>query len=306
MLKTILTSLDNPLSASFQHDDVSGWPDGARSVLEGTGILKRGGNAQSITCDGCGEGCLEDVVFSTDHGGGLAAYVVCRERDDIGRVRVAPERLRTWVVSLGGLAARLAAELGGHSAPEECVAGRLWWLGRLSVNGCRVETFVACGARWNDAKNVFARCDRLRECLAPLVLVPDKTGQRQLFGEFAVVASLTRILHLEDVPVLDCSAIQFGDAAQSPDLDRVFRHSPDFRSVCLRGKEFGLTTNQARVVQCLHAARVNSAPDIGQAYLLEEVLETGQERLKDVFRGLSGWDQLIIPGKTKGTFRLNF
>lgn len=299
-------SLDSPLNASFQHDDVISWPDGVLSVLESTGVIRRGGNAQTATCDACEEACVENVEFSRDRAGHLIGYVVCQQKDDIGRIRVALERLRTWEVSVGGLANWLAAELGGRAVPEECVPGRLWWLGRPLVNGCRVETFLACGARWNDAKNVFARCDRLRECLAPFVLVPDRAGQRQLFGEFAVVASLTRVVRYDEGPVLDCSATQDWDVTRSPGLDKVFRHSPDFRSVCLRGKEFGLTTNHARVVQCLHAARLNGTPDISQDHLLEQVLETSQTRLRDVFRDLSGWDQLIIPGKTKGTFRLNF
>jgi len=274
--------------------------------LGNTGILKRGDNAHAVPCNGCEQGCLEDVEFSRHGDGSLIGYIVCSRRDDVGRIRVAPERLRTWVVSFDGLAAWLARELGASTCPEESLSGRLWWLRRTSVNGCSTETFLARGARWTGAKSVFATCDRLNECSSPLVLVPDRTGQRNLFGEFATVASLTRVLGLDDKLILDASAIAFGDAARPRDLSAVLRRSPDFRSVYLRGKEFGLTTNQARVVQCLYAARMNNTPDISQDHLLVEVLDTNQERLKDVFRSLKDWDQLIVPGKTKGTYRLNF
>jgi len=189
-------SLDNPLSASFQDHDVCGWPEGARSVLESTGILKRGGNAQSVTCDGCGEGCLEDVVFSNDAQGNVAAYVVCRIRDDIGRVRVAPERLRTWVVSLGGLAGWLAAELGGHSMPEECVPGRLWWLGGPEVSRRAVDVFLACGATWPDADATFAHVGRLHECRNPIMLLPSQVPADNPFGTARCI-SLARTLSLE-------------------------------------------------------------------------------------------------------------
>lgn len=196
--------------------------------------------------------------------------------------------------------------LKSGSSAEEVLRDRLWWLGRALVNGCMAETFLARGAHWTGAKNTFAKCERLNECISPLVFVPDRTGQRGLFGEHTTVASLVRVARLERNLALDASAIAFGDCLHPRDVDTVFRHSPDFRSVFLRGKEFGLTTNQAQVVQCLHNARVNDTPDVSQGYLLTDVLETSQERLRDIFRDLAGWDSLIVPGKTKGTFRLNF
>ena len=93
ILKTVLASLDDPLSASFTFDDICGWPECMLRALESGGILNRGGNAQTVVCDGCGEACVEDVEFSRDGDGSLAAYVICGGRCDIGRVRVAPERL---------------------------------------------------------------------------------------------------------------------------------------------------------------------------------------------------------------------
>ena len=83
-----------------------------------------------------------------------------------------------------------------------------------------------------------------------------------------------------------------------------FTHSVDYRSVNLRGRQFFLTPLQAHVVQILHEDFLNGTPDIGQHALLEEI-GSPQERLSHVFRRSDVWGELIVTGKTKGTFRLN-
>ena len=94
---------------------------------------------------------------------------------------------------------------------------------------------------------------------------------------------------------------------QSRDLQSqsgLFTHSPAYRSVNLRGRPYFLTPLQAQVVQILHENFLNGTPDIGQHALLE-MIETKQKRLRDVFRRTDAWGELIVPGKRKGTFRIN-
>jgi hypothetical protein len=306
-LTTFLRSLEVPHSISFQSDDLASWPQELVRALTDAGLLSEGSYATHVTCDGCELGCVEEVVL-VDRGDDAApeAYVICHEREDVGRIRVSLDRLRTRRVSFPGLASWLATELGAADAPEELLPERLWWLGRPMVNGCRADTFLGRGPRWSGAKNTFGSDERLRDSVAPLVLVPDRVGPKSVFGESAVVASLARSLRFGRMLTLDCSAIHFGDVTQLTASSEVFHHAPDFRSVCLRGREFSLTTNQAKVVECLYQARMNKTPDVGQGYLLETVLDTNQARLRDVFRDVPDWDMLIVLGKTKGTFRLNF
>jgi len=93
--------------------------------------------------------------------------------------------------------------------------------------------------------------------------------------------------------------------SQKNDSQSGFTHSPDFRSVSLRGEQFSLTLMQAQAVQILFEAYQNETPEIGQAYILEE-LGSPSGRLQDIFRSRKEvWGKLIIPGKTKGTYRLN-
>lgn len=82
------------------------------------------------------------------------------------------------------------------------------------------------------------------------------------------------------------------------------KYGPDFMSVFANGEEYTFTSKQAEVVRVLIEAYENGTPNVGQAALLEAA-ESPQGELKDVFRNQEAWGTLIIPGKRKGTFRLN-
>ena len=83
-----------------------------------------------------------------------------------------------------------------------------------------------------------------------------------------------------------------------------FRHSPDYRSVECEGKLYTFTSFQAQVVQILHEQYLNETPEVGKDYILEE-LGTPSQRLRDIFQYCPDWRELIVPGKKKGTYRLN-
>ena len=81
-------------------------------------------------------------------------------------------------------------------------------------------------------------------------------------------------------------------------------HSPDYRSVNLRGRQYFLRPLRAQVVEILHENYLQGTPDVGQHTLLE-LVESKAKRLRRVFRKSNAWGELIVTGKTKGTFRLN-
>jgi hypothetical protein len=84
-----------------------------------------------------------------------------------------------------------------------------------------------------------------------------------------------------------------------------FSHSVDYRSVCLGGKRFTLTSRQAQVIQLLHGAHEKATPEIGAQYILEEI-GSPNSRLRDSFKSnQEAWKALVRPGKKKGTIRLN-
>jgi hypothetical protein len=89
------------------------------------------------------------------------------------------------------------------------------------------------------------------------------------------------------------------------------RHSPDFRSVHWFGSNYTFTGTQAACVKILWQEWEKGTPEIGQETILEEAGTSGN-RLIDVFRNRGfktgyhpAWGNMIVPGSTKGAFRLN-
>jgi hypothetical protein len=84
-----------------------------------------------------------------------------------------------------------------------------------------------------------------------------------------------------------------------------FRHSPDFRSVWLHEELFSLTTQQAQVVEYLFGMHEGHTPEVAQVTILDAI-GAGGSQLRDTFRGAPAWGKLVVPGATRGSFRLNF
>src|SRR5262249_5121252 len=82
-------------------------------------------------------------------------------------------------------------------------------------------------------------------------------------------------------------------------------HSPDFRSVHWAGKPYEFTPLQARCVQVLWESWERGVPPVGEQTILERA-DSESRRLRDVFdKGEHpAWDTMIVPGGTKGSFRL--
>jgi len=87
-----------------------------------------------------------------------------------------------------------------------------------------------------------------------------------------------------------------------------FHHSDDFRSVSVGGRRFTLTPRQAEVVQILYRAHCNRTPEVGWPYIRAELstrIDSYPERLTDIFKRSDAWGKLIVPGKTRGSYRLS-
>ena len=83
-------------------------------------------------------------------------------------------------------------------------------------------------------------------------------------------------------------------------------HSPDYRSVKIRGEEFILTSRQASVIEILHTAWKEGTSDLSESYILERLGYESSRRLRDVFKpnDLEAWEKLVT-SRRRGTCRLN-
>lgn len=172
------------------------WPPSELQTLVAAGVLRQAGLETAVRCDGCEEACFADVEWAdSEDGEPPRAYVVCAERDYIGRVYVPADRLVIWSVDLERLAELLAELLGIRKPVEELRPDRLWRLGARRAGDLRTEVFFVVGAAWPDAAKVFRNVGRLVEGTTPVVLVPSSAPNRRILRT-AKAVSLTGLLSL--------------------------------------------------------------------------------------------------------------
>ncbi len=201
VLCQVLERLDAPSlhreGPVFSADEVSKWPRGALEQLVQLGILQESAHAKSVYCDGCEEACLEEVIWADSGESSPArAYIVCRRRDDIGRVPVLTERLRSWQISLSALADRVRLLLDTGPVLEEIVEERLWYLGHVYLNERRTDFLLFRGAAWPDSRLLLNREGRLQECANPVILIPSEIPDNPPLLAPGKVLSLVRLLSL--------------------------------------------------------------------------------------------------------------
>ena len=84
---------------------------------------------------------------------------------------------------------------------------------------------------------------------------------------------------------------------------KLFKHSPDYRSIVFDGRQYTSTARQAQIIEMLHIAFASGTPDLSDSNILEEI-ESPNSRLRDSFRGSKLWGTLIVSTR-RGTRRLN-
>ncbi len=183
--------------ARFSGSEVAAWPDGHAALLIAAGLLRRDDNATTDVCDACHEGHVEEVVLvESPPGSQIRAYIHCPEA---GRVPVPIDVLKQWMVDFDGLARAAAIGLDLAGEVEEIVRPRLWLLGKTTIGGRSREVFLARGATWIDAPDVFGACERLNASKGALVLVPGEVPPQDAWtGEPPAVVTLKLVAHLEE------------------------------------------------------------------------------------------------------------
>ena len=95
-------------------------------------------------------------------------------------------------------------------------------------------------------------------------------------------------------------------------LENSFWHSPDWRTVILNRKTFPLTKQQSVVVEMLWNDYVDGGSGLSEDYILTQIRmekegkpPKNRPRLRDTFRRLDNWQQLVVKGEGRDIFRLN-
>ena len=165
----------------FSGDETAGWEDGVEARLLDVGLLQRIEYAQSVVCEACAEGHVEEVAFiESPSGSPVRAYLCCPEH---GRVPVPLDRLSQWRIDFEGLATAVASSLDLAGDVELLVADRLWRLGSGRFGGRTREVFLGRGLGWPDAAAMMGSSPAFQAARTPLILVPGATPPREIFQD---------------------------------------------------------------------------------------------------------------------------
>ena len=259
-------------SNAFAADEVAGWPEGALDFFVRQRLLSPATPARQVVCDGCEENCFMPVEFPlADAPLSTAPFIICNQRDDIGRVRVDPNRLRRWRVDPNQLARRISNLLGLDQTPQELVRRRLWFLGRVGLAGNSPEVFVARGLSWTDAGETFGRYQDLKESLAPVIFTLGTPSNGFLLN--ATLVSLNRLLSIrKDRLALDLEAIIRtieAKAEYQAIAGNVFQKTGQFWTISYEGHTFRLKDSKG--LQYLHFLLAHPGEESHALRLLSEV-----------------------------------
>ena len=224
-------------------DEVAGWPEGGLDFFVNQRLFSPTTPANSLECDGCEERCFMTVCIPPpDAPITRQPFIICNQRDDIGRVIIAPDRLKRWKVDLGRLAGVLSDLLGIDQSPHELICQRLWDLGKVDLESGMSEVFLARGLDWTDAEETLGNDLGVKEAVAPLVFTPGRTSRR--FLPHASIFSVTRMLRVQKGRlVLDRDGIARAMAEKAKRevlTGNVFRKAGQFWTISYEGKTFSL------------------------------------------------------------------
>jgi len=245
-MRTVLRSADATPSTCFGLEDLRRWPPEHVAALQSSGVLEPTGFTTSIICPGCPEHCLVEVEFLEGQGSEPPrAYVICEERDDIGRVSIPLERLQQWRVSTPALGQVIATQLSAGSTVQERVPERLWWLGRVAAGEARGNVLLARGSDWDDAIAAFAHPEAFRGAPVSVVLTLSDAPAEETFAGRVKVVPLSRVVSIAggDVKVAKraiTSAIGRAAAETAATADPVLVLRPKYHQALLHGDELRL------------------------------------------------------------------
>ncbi len=200
VLRAILVRVELPDDQIiFAAHEAAAWPRGTLAWLTKLGILRKAAPAEEVLCDGCEERCLikPDIRVDPRTDKRVGKYFCGREETG-GYITVPLDRMKQWAFSLAGLAAVVARSVGAAGKPVECESGRLVMLGTAKIDGKTRELFLARGAAWQDASQIFGNCARLKMASHAAVLTLAATPTEPLLaGCELAVRPLTEIADLQ-------------------------------------------------------------------------------------------------------------
>ena len=183
VLHAILARAELPDADLFAAHEVATWPKGTLGWLTRAGVLREADPADEILCDECEEACqIKPRIERDPRTGRRVGVCFCGRNQDVSRFTVSLNRMRQWIFHLAGLARVVSKAAGAAGRPVEAEPGRLVMLGTAKIDGKTRELFLARGAAWQDAAQVFGNCSRLKMASHAAVLTLAATPKEPLLA----------------------------------------------------------------------------------------------------------------------------
>ena len=143
------------------------------------------------------------------------------------------------------------------------------------------------------------------DLLEAIELAASEDGQKNIdwseLAKWEVLAPIRDVLDCLPEPQVGAPPPRLGSKQKVPDR---YSHSVDFRSIIWDGKPYEFTGPQAAAVKILWEHWERGTQAVGGGTICRAI-ESAQIRLDLVFRSNRAWGTVIVPGDTKGTYRLN-
>jgi len=113
-------------------DEISSWPDGVFDQLFNNALLKTTLPANFINCSECEECCRKEISrIESINNLPARAFIICDQRDDVGRIIIDFEHFRQWKLDGNSLSQKLSKLLGFTKPPSKERGLNKWILGVL-------------------------------------------------------------------------------------------------------------------------------------------------------------------------------
>lgn len=310
LLTRILRRLDAVSTADFGLDDIPGSSKADVEALVACGLLTPSGRVFTVRCALCDEHHASAVEYlEAPDGAEPVPYYEC---PTFGRDWLSPDQLQKWTATRAGLCG-LIGRTEGITPASRVIGGCLYEVGSVRLNSIRRSVFVAFGTLLPSQRDRFLALDVQEATRGALVLTVGQAAHG-LFPTAAAATPLQESITLSgvgasvDLISIAMQAARMPVVAAQPELNGSaghFQYRDDFTMVILRDQTFEPTALQAIVIGRLWKAYQMGDPCRTQDELLKGVSESYDPRLKNVFRSLPNWSQLIVQCTRRGKYRLN-
>jgi len=155
-------------------------------VLQSAGLVEDSQPLTDVICDGCDWRCHKPVQFRYNAQGiASAAFIMCDETQDMGKISVDFGKLEMWKFTLIGMATWLANNLATDREPQEMQENRLFYLGTVNQR----DLYFVHGINQPNTAQLLANTPAIKQSSSPMLLTLVMPKSQPVFP-FAVVGNL--------------------------------------------------------------------------------------------------------------------